>query len=134
MSELRVQAFAVEIRNYNGGWKGKTKWETHEEELTLPGPDGKPVTRTEKVLQKVHYDEKQTGSDYIIYNCPKCGKRNKRCAYDAKVEDKGNVLVFRCNGCFVMVEVKRPIHVVTADEGVVYPSTGLVGLDGREIK
>jgi predicted RNA-binding Zn-ribbon protein involved in translation (DUF1610 family) len=134
MPELHVQTNALKIVNKGGGYKGKSKYEIHEEEITLPGSDGKPIKRMEKVLERKRYEEKTTGSDYIVFNCPNCGARNKRCAYDAKVQDKGSVLEFRCHKCRYLVDVKRPINIITTDEAIIYNPTGLVGLDGKEIK
>jgi hypothetical protein len=110
MSDIRVQAFAEKVVNKGGGWKGKKEWRVTKEVI-----QGKE----EDVHEQVYVEVKTSGSDYIVYNCPVCQKRNKRCAYDAKVEDEGNVLVFRCNGCLRMVEVKRPINLTIPSENMV---------------
>jgi transcription elongation factor Elf1 len=122
MSNIRVQAYAEKIVNKGGGMKGQKVWKTHKE--TINGKE-----------EEVHYQErveiKTTGSDYIVFNCPACSKRNNRVAYDAKVEEDGKVLVFRCNKCLTMVEVKRPIRLTTLDGGLLHlPGGNRVG-DGK---
>lgn len=141
MSEVRVQTYADKIVNKGGGTKSGSKWEplTREENkeeirrsmMKVFGEDGK---KTLQCWRKVRTETKATGTDYIVFHCQKCNKRNKQVAYNAKTEDKGSVLVFRCNGCRMLNEVKRPIDLTTSDEQLVHLPTGILNAQGKVIK
>lgn len=115
MSTLRVRAFAEKVVNKGGGIKGINKVVVKEMEIKTKDKDGKDVSFNQPYTERVHEDVKTTGSDYVVFICPKCGKRNKRCAYDAKTEDKGKYLLFRCNSCLIDVEVSRPVDITITD-------------------
>lgn len=133
MSELRVQTHAIKVVNKGGGIKGINKLVVKEMEVKTKDKDGNDVTFKQPYAERVHEDVPTTGSDYVVFKCPKCEGRNKRCAYDAKPEDKGKYLVFKCNKCRIDVEVSRPISVSMGDFAAAKQNSGLVGPDGKSI-
>jgi predicted RNA-binding Zn-ribbon protein involved in translation (DUF1610 family) len=88
MSGIILQTRAIGVVNKGGGRKCKTE--------RLGG--GRYVTFTSKKLP---------GSDYVIFNCPACGARNRRTVREAKPIDKDH-LGYRCNRCCQLVEVGQP--------------------------
>ncbi len=53
--------------------------------------------------------KKDTGSDYVVFHCPRCGKRQKRCVWDCKYTTDSGELIFGCNqGCDIDIEVAHP--------------------------
>jgi hypothetical protein len=142
MSEIRVQTNADKIVNKGGGIKSGSTWEpltdevkreeTRRSMVKIIGEDGRP---TMQCWRKLRTEQKTTGTDYIVFHCQKCGKRNKQSAYDAKdTEDKGSILVFRCNGCRILNEVKRPIGLATPDESLIRLSGGLLDSQGKVVR
>lgn len=135
MADIRLQTHAIKVVNKGGGWKGKTEIVEEEKEQPSSGEGGAVVMQKVKVQKKVYKEIRTSGSDYIVFNCPACGERNKRCAYDAIVEsapkdkpivlpdmrkqmgpDKESVLAFRCHKCYRMIEVKKPINLTMPDD------------------
>jgi hypothetical protein len=124
MSGVILQGKALKIVNKGGGRVTKTVMETVKDAMGI------------EHTRHRHYQsrEKVKGSDYIIFLCPGCGKRNKRSAYEVKGR-AGDSLSFRCNGCYREIEVERtaiPNTIVMVTEP---PRTSgkLLGPDGREI-
>jgi predicted RNA-binding Zn-ribbon protein involved in translation (DUF1610 family) len=127
MSSIRIQTYAEKIVNKGGGTKSGSTWEPLTDEanpaeikrtmMKVVGKDGK---MTLQCWRKVRTEQKVTGSDYIIFNCPSCGKRNKHVSYNGKPEEGGNILVFRCNKCLIQVEVKRPMQLASPSENLVH--------------
>lgn len=92
------------------------------------------------IARQVHHHymsvKKMKGTDYIIFNCPGCGKRNRQSAYRVK-GSAGNALAIKCNGCCREIELARPPVVPTTDI-IVAPTSpklpsGLVDPSGRPI-
>ncbi len=53
--------------------------------------------------------ERVPGSDYAIFKCPGCLKRNNQCVVNCLYQMDDGVLVFRCNqGCGREIEVSKP--------------------------
>ena len=123
MTGVILQGQALKVVNRGGGYITKT--EVREEKL----PGGK-VVRSHKHLQS---GEKAKGSDYIVFKCPGCGARNKRCAYEVK-GSAGSALSFKCNKCYREIEVAppRPDKVIITGSEVLGQSS-LLGPDGRPI-
>lgn len=50
-----------------------------------------------------------TGSDYAVFECPRCGHRNNACVYSAEstATPEGRI-PFKCHMCRVTVEVAAP--------------------------
>lgn len=99
MSELVVQTRAIEVKRAPGGRKTKLIEKT-------VGKLG---------IMRKYETRKVSGSDYVIFNCPKCGQRNKSVVYEAldsfKEDEKSEaILTFVCKGrgCFQAVEVLPP--------------------------
>lgn len=72
-------------------------------------------TQAVKVLTQqgfVHPKTKKRvrGSDYVVFNCPGCGRRNKQCVHQVLYAMSSGELVFRCNqfGCGREIEVRKP--------------------------
>jgi hypothetical protein len=111
MSDIRVSTYADKIINYGPGWKSQKEWRTTKEMVQGKEEDVHELVRVEKYTK---------GSDYIVFICPVCEKRNKQVVYNASQEEEGRILVFRCNGCLRHVEVKRPINVSLSDDNMVH--------------
>jgi hypothetical protein len=77
--------------------------------------------------------EKHTGTDYIVFNCPKCGRRNKQSMYDSKGA-AGDSVSFKCKMCRIEVEVARPVpaHLIVSSNAPTQKS-GLVDAAGRSL-
>lgn len=80
MSGIITQTRALKIRNYGGGVK----------------------------TRKDYLPQKQKGSDYVIFNCPACGQRNKKCIYEYRYSTADGKVSFRCSHCYREVEVSKP--------------------------
>jgi hypothetical protein len=97
MSELVLSARAIEIQNNGGGKFSKIVREYSKDEF------GRKRYRLRQDTLK------STGSDYVVFECPRCGKRNNQSMYQA-VGPVGDTVLFRCNatGCRQKVEVAKP--------------------------
>src|SRR4030042_5576673 len=103
MRGIVVQTTALKSVNKGGGIKTKNVYVPEEFEQEVwelgEGPDSRkvPVKKIKKKTfhRKKQVGRKQTGADYVAFNCARCGQRNKRHAYDAKVEEDGKRLAFR---------------------------------------
>ena len=97
MSELVLQTRALEIENKGGG---KFRKIVREE---VKDPFGRKGYRMRENTYKA------AGSDYAVWNCPRCGKRNRQSMYQA-CGPVGDTVLFRCNstGCRQQCEVARP--------------------------
>lgn len=71
-------------------------------------------TQAIKIRKKPGFISPQTGkrvpgSDYAVFKCPGCLKRNNQCVVNALYQMDDGVLVFRCNqGCGREIEVSKP--------------------------
>lgn len=54
--------------------------------------------------------ERVKGSDYAVFKCPGCHRRNNQCVVNCLYQMSDGVLVFRCNqfGCGREIEVRKP--------------------------
>jgi len=63
-----------------------------------------------KVISKgggIYKGKKQSPTHYVIFNCPKCDRRNKQSMYEALYVPTNNErLPFKCKRCGTVVEVK----------------------------
>lgn len=86
MSGIILQATAFKITNKGGGIKQSIK-------------DGQ-VDWT-----------RDTGSDYVHFNCPKCKHRNKASMYESEPyhDPKNDRIPFKCRMCRTVIEVTRPV-------------------------
>jgi predicted RNA-binding Zn-ribbon protein involved in translation (DUF1610 family) len=83
--------------------------------------------------RRTQYGPKTKGTDYVVFDCPGCGKRNKQSAYKCKGR-AGNSLSFKCNKCYREIEVAAPIESkIILDANSPAQKAGLVGPDGRPI-
>ena len=49
------------------------------------------------------------GSDYVVFKCPGCHRRNNQCVVNCLYQMDDGMLVFRCNqGCGREIEVSKP--------------------------
>ena len=125
MTGIILNTQCEKVVNKGGGYPTKTVQEDIETKF------GRSI-RAHK-----HYVSRQRlpGSDYIVFNCPGCGKRNKRSAYEVK-GSVGNMVSFKCNGCYREIEVARPTapvpSVILAPQAPP-PPTGLLDARGRPI-
>jgi len=119
---LTLLTHAIKIRNSGGGYPTKTV----KEQISIPGAR-KIYSKTKMISKK-----RETGSDYTIFNCPLCNKRNSACVYAAKEKSQDGRLVFRCNGCYSDVAVQRPIGDIKQDSEARPPV--LLGPDGKQIR
>lgn len=123
MSEIVLRTKALKIVNKGSGIVTKTIVESNPDPIT-----GKPI----KTHRHVQSREPMPASDYVVFNCESCGKRNRRCVYDSKGRS-GVSLHFRCNGCLTENEVAPP---VSGNSLSISPSESsfLVGADGRPLR
>jgi hypothetical protein len=81
-----------------------------------------------------YLSDKQPGTDYIIFNCRACGKRNKRSAYDVRGAS-GEAIAIKCNKCLTENEVLKPTSTpIILDPNSPAQSSGLVGPDGKPLR
>jgi hypothetical protein len=121
MAGIILQTHAVAIDNHGGGIPTKTIRQEFSNRFGL-----KKVFK-----QRMVSKTKAPGSDYVIFNCSRCGARNRQCVYQAKGQ-VGESLSFKCNRCLVEVEVSKPIdlsNVIQKPE----PPKGLYGPNGKLI-
>lgn len=117
MSGIVLQAKAIKIINKGGG----VQWRIDRKESLVRGkPD--------------------TGSDYVVFICPKpgCGHRNKQSMYESEsYHDVANDRIpFKCKMCRTTIEVTRPApthRLITLDEPVRRP-TGRIIVESRELE
>jgi len=119
---ITVLTHALKVVRKPGGFPTKTVKEV----ISIPGAR-KIFSRT-----RMRAKERQPGSDYTIFNCPLCNKRNSACVYAAKEKSQDGRLVFRCNGCYSDVAVQRPIGDIKQDSEARPPV--LLGPDGKQIR
>lgn len=98
MSDLVFQTKAVKVVNKGGGHITKT---IKEERKT---PTGRILSRH----RHIESIDRIAGSDYVVFNCKRCGARNKRCVYEVKASTADGALSFKCNRCRTENEVSRP--------------------------
>ena len=111
--------------NKGGGYPTKTVTEEVKD----------PFGRKHKYHKHYEARKKLPGTDYVIFNCPGCGKRNKRSAYEVK-GSVGNMLSFKCNGCRREIEVARttaPVPNIIVAPTAPAPLTGILDARGRPI-
>jgi predicted RNA-binding Zn-ribbon protein involved in translation (DUF1610 family) len=124
MSGVILQGKSLKIVNKGGGFATKTVVQTEKDEL------GK-----ERTFHRHYQSSKRlAGSDYVVFNCPGCGKRNKRSMYDAKAS-AGTAISFNCNGCLREIEVAAPVSPNTIIMNTAPPaqSSQLVGPHGQQL-
>jgi transcription elongation factor Elf1 len=132
MPGLVFQTTAVKVINNGGGYPTKTI--TQEIEIG-------PLKEKKKIRRRMISAKRVKGSDYIVFNCPRCNKRNKKCVYDAKGQTEDGRLSFKCHSCYSEVEVQRPmsqisqpipepIHSPFVNKAGLKPGT-ILGPDGR---
>jgi hypothetical protein len=84
-------------------------------------------TQAIKINKKHGFISPQTGkrvkgSDYVVFKCPDCLKRNNQCVVNALYQLDDGVLVFRCNqGCGREIEVSKPQGEVPEQTLIVTP-------------
>jgi hypothetical protein len=126
MSGVILRGQALKVVNKGGGFTTRTVKDEVEDPIT-----GKKT----KVHKHQVSRSKLPGSDYIVFNCPACGQRNKRCAYEVKGR-AGNALSFKCNKCYREIEVAPPLKpntIIMGTEPAARASSSLVGPDGRPL-
>jgi hypothetical protein len=126
MPGIILRGQALKIVNKGGGRITKTVVDE-----TVDPMNNKTI-KTHKHMQS---RERVKGSDYIVFDCPACGKRNKRCAYEVKGR-VGNSLSLKCNKCYREIEVAPPAPVNTVTIALPTDRTvsQLLGPDGRSIR
>jgi DNA-directed RNA polymerase subunit M/transcription elongation factor TFIIS len=126
MPGIVVRGKALKIVNKGGGRVTKT----------VVNKVVNPVTnKEERSHQHMVSRERVPGSDYVVFNCPSCGQRNKRCLYEMKGR-AGMSLSFKCHRCYNEVEVAPPDKPNTIIMGTADPMiqrSPLVGPDGRAL-
>ena len=71
-------------------------------------------TQAIKIITKRGFISPQTGnrekgSDYVVFKCPGCHRRNNQCVVNCLYQMDDGMLVFRCNqGCGREIEVSKP--------------------------
>ena len=69
---------------------------------------------------KYVYDKKVEGSDYVVFNCPACGQRNKKCISQAREMRKEDLALFlKCNHCVRVIEVTPPLGVEVGTKSII---------------
>jgi transcription elongation factor Elf1 len=135
MPGLVFQANAIKVVNNGGGYPTKTIMQ----EIEVG-----PLKTKKKIRRRMISAKKVKGSDYIVFNCPRCGKRNKSCIYNAKGQTEDGRLSFKCNGCYSEVEVQRPMSQISRPENTIEKPTVLnpaglrpgtiLGPDGKPVR
>jgi hypothetical protein len=115
MSGIILQGKSLKVVNHGGGHKCSTKKINKGRYVTRIGP-------------------REKGTDYIVFECPGCGQRNKRSAYEAK-GSSGESISFKCHRCYREIEVARP----ESTKIILGPNSsakeiGLLGPDGKPIR
>ena len=110
MPGIILQCTALKIVNKGGGHVTKTVVEEKENKLGIK-------LRTHRHFRS---NKKMPGSDYVVFECPGCGTRNKRSIYDVKGR-AGDSLSFVCHGCYKEIEVSRP------------KTSSILGPDGKSL-
>ncbi len=105
--------------------------------LKVVNKGGGRKCRTEKMgggIERSFTGKLEKGTDYIVFNCPGCGQRNKRSAYEAKGAS-GESISFKCHGCYREIEVAKPqsTPIILDPNSPAISKSGLVGPDGRPI-
>ena len=114
MSGIVIQTKALKVTNSGGGSPSKTFNIGRGQRTTQTWP-------------------KQKGTDYVIFNCPGCGKRNKHSMYEVKGK-AGDMLSFRCHGCYNTIDVEPPKATkIILDPNSPALKSGIVGPDGRPV-
>lgn len=108
MSGIILETTALSIRNKGGGWKTRNAYRPVTYIKPKINKDGTVTPQEVEGRQKFQEARKDTGSDYVVFNCPGCKKRNKRCAYEAKGVTAAGAISFLCNGCSREIEVAKP--------------------------
>jgi predicted RNA-binding Zn-ribbon protein involved in translation (DUF1610 family) len=92
MSKIIRQATALKITNKGGGTMRR---------LVPTEGDGTKVDVMEK---------RDTGSDYVVFLCPNCGRRNKMCVFESENyhDVRNDRIPFKCKICRTLTEVTRP--------------------------
>jgi hypothetical protein len=116
MPGIIVQSRAIKIVNRGGGRKCKT-------------------VRLGNGRHTTYVSDKQPGTDYIVWNCRACGKRNKRSAYDIRGAS-GEAVAIKCNGCLIENEVFKPTStpIILDPNSPAQVPSGLVGPDGKPLR
>lgn len=115
MSGVILQGQALKIVNKGGGRKCRTE--------NLGGG-----------LRRMLIGDRQKGTDYIVFNCPGCGKRNKQSAYQVRGR-AGSSLSLRCSGCYREIELAPPKAVNTLIVSAAAPGipSALLGPTGQPV-
>jgi|GEM_PF-1808636 hypothetical protein len=134
MPGVILRTTAVKVVNKGGGHKTKTVREP------LPDPDGelakeavKLGLRLKKSIKRyLRSNQRVPGTDYVVFECPGCGARNKRSMYDVKGATTDGQVSFKCNRCYREIEVAKPIDLIPP---MVKPDSpgGLVGPHGQAL-
>ncbi len=69
------------------------------------------TTTTRRGRSIYQHTVKAVSKGYVVFNCPGCGRRNKRPVAAAERSNK-EMIAFRCHGCRNTVEIFGPM-----DEG-----------------
>ena len=69
------------------------------------------------------YLKRDTGSDYVHFECPKCQHRNKMSMYEAEnyIPATENRIPFKCKMCRIIVEVEPPPKPMKHESLIVSP-------------
>ena len=110
MPGIILQGTALKVVNKGGGFPTKTVVDITKDELGAEH-------RSHRHLQSRN---RIKGSDYVIFMCPGCGKRNKQSVYQMKGR-AGQSLSFKCNKCCREIELTPPRKI------------NLFGADGKPI-
>jgi predicted RNA-binding Zn-ribbon protein involved in translation (DUF1610 family) len=115
MTGIILQGKAIKVVNKGGGRKCKT--------INLGGG-----------RRQMLIGNKEKGTDYVVFECPGCGQRNKRSAYQVK-GSSGTHLSFKCHRCYREIEVAPPTDskIILDPRFVPRTGSGIVGLDGRPL-
>jgi predicted RNA-binding Zn-ribbon protein involved in translation (DUF1610 family) len=121
MPGIVLQTRAIEIQNHGGGFKQFTRVETFKHGFI----------EKRRHVHKVS-KERQPGSDYVVFCCPDCGKRNRQSMYQVKGK-AGESLSFKCNGCRREVEVSKPQEAIIVPGINIPEHTGLYGPNDKPL-
>ena len=92
MPGIVLQTNAEKIVNREGGYPTKTFREKIE-----AGP-----LRSKVIKKRMVSTIKAKGTDYVVFQCPACGKRNRRSMYDAKWSVDNNICYFNTYTKFII--------------------------------
>jgi predicted RNA-binding Zn-ribbon protein involved in translation (DUF1610 family) len=108
MSRIVLNTSPLKVVN-KGGFHRQTHKKVYQQINTALGPHNGARLGTQTTTQRV------SGASYYIFECPACGKRNKRAEKSASYVTESRV-AFLCNGCGRIVEMEKQAPTLPATE------------------